>query len=91
MGMKSYRVRFFGRVQGVNFRRSTADMARRLGVRGWVMNMPDGSVEALLQGPEERVRELVDYCRTSIRLASVTRVQLEEVEAEEFMDFTVRL
>ena len=52
-----------GRVQGVAFRASTADAARRLGLRGWVRNLPDGRVEAEAEGDRPQVETLVDWCR----------------------------
>jgi len=51
-----------GRVQGVWFRESTRREAERLGVRGWVRNRREGSVEVVAEGPEESVRKLVDWC-----------------------------
>ncbi len=51
-----------GRVQGVFFRAEARDRARSLGVSGWVRNVPDGSVEAVFEGPAERVESLVRWC-----------------------------
>jgi len=50
-----------GRVQGVGFRFTTVDAARRLGVKGWVRNCADGSVEALLEGERAAVEALVRF------------------------------
>ena len=50
-----------GRVQGVWFRGATQQEARRLGLAGWVRNMPDGSVSALVQGPKDKVRLLINW------------------------------
>lgn len=58
------RLRITGRVQGVWYRGSTEREATRLGVHGWVRNLPDGSVEALLEGTPGAVRALVGWCRT---------------------------
>jgi acylphosphatase len=51
-----------GQVQGVFFRDSTQEIAEQLGLTGWVKNLPDGRVEALFEGPSERVREMIRWC-----------------------------
>jgi acylphosphatase len=50
---------FFGRVQGVGFRYTTASLARTYGVRGYVRNCPDGSVELVAQGAQTDVDKLL--------------------------------
>jgi acylphosphatase len=66
-----------GSVQGVGFRVSAAHRARSLGVAGWVRNRPDGAVEAVFEGPAEKVESMVDWCRRGPAGAWV-----EELEAE---------
>ena len=56
-------IRVRGRVQGVFFRGSTQDEARRLGLGGTVRNVHDGSVEVVATGPREKLEELVAWCR----------------------------
>ena len=51
-----------GRVQGVFFRDETRRRARSLGVSGWVANRPDGTVEAVFEGPREAVESMVRWC-----------------------------
>ena len=55
-------VQVTGRVQGVFYRFSAAQEAARLGLTGWVRNLPDGSVEAVAEGPRDRVQAFVDWC-----------------------------
>ena len=50
-----------GRVQGVGYRAACADMARALGLRGWVRNRRDGAVEAFLAGPEAHVLRMREW------------------------------
>jgi acylphosphatase len=71
------RIRVRGLVQGVWFRQSTADEARRLGLEGWVRNLADGSVEAEAQGPRDRVEALVAWCRRGPPAARVEGVDIE--------------
>ena len=61
--LRCHRVLLRGRVQGVFFRQSTADQARRLGLRGWVRNLPDGRVEALIAGAPKAIEDLLDWMR----------------------------
>jgi acylphosphatase len=74
------RVRIRGRVQGVFFRAEARSRADSLGVAGWIRNAEDGSVEAVFEGDEARVRSMVDWCR---RGPSGARVDDVEVETEE--------
>lgn len=72
---------FRGIVQGVYFRANTRREAQRLGLQGWVRNLPDGTVEAWVEGDGAAISRLVEYCRTGIPAAYVEAVDLEEAEA----------
>ena len=61
--MITQRLRIRGRVQGVGYRYALRQAAQHAAVAGWVRNRTDGSVEALVQGPPERVAELVAWAR----------------------------
>ncbi len=90
--MAEIRVRLIieGRVQGVAFREYTRRRAVSLGLTGWVRNRSDGKVEVLVEGPQERVRELVTWCNKGPSLARVTRVQeTQEVWTGEFDSFEI--
>ena len=74
------RVRVTGRVQGVSYRMSAAQAARRLGLVGWVRNKRDGSVELEIQGTRAKVLEMVSWCRRGPAAAEVTGVTEEPAE-----------
>ncbi len=71
------RVRIHGRVQGVFFRNWTREKALALGVRGWVRNRRDGSVELLGYGEDEALEALIAECRTGPPAAKVERIEVE--------------
>jgi acylphosphatase len=66
-----------GLVQGVSYRWSMVQEARHLGLDGWVRNRRDGSVEAAVRGPEDRVRKLVEWARRGPPAARVDDVAVE--------------
>ncbi len=74
------RVRIQGRVQGVWFRGWVAREARARGLRGWVRNRFDGTVEALFAGPAAAVDDMVAACRTGPPAAMVTDVATHPAE-----------
>jgi acylphosphatase len=65
-----------GKVQGVYFRATTRDEAQKRGVDGWVRNLDDGRVEAVFEGPEEAVEEMVAFCREGSSAARVEDVEV---------------
>ena len=85
------RMRISGRVQGVFFRAYTRDEARRLGLKGWVRNLPDGCVEVLAQGSSERLKALESFCRQGPPHARVQDVEVieEATEGKELPPFEI--
>ena len=72
-----------GRVQGVGYRYWTMATAQRLGLRGWVRNRIDGSVEALVAGDSESVGRMIEACRRGPAGARVEGVDVTEAAAED--------
>jgi acylphosphatase len=75
--MIARRLTIRGRVQGVGFRYALADEARARSLSGWVRNRRDGSVEALVAGPEGEVEALIVWARRGPPAAGVTGVAVE--------------
>ena len=76
--MQAARLRITGRVQGVGYRAWAIDTAAGLGLRGWVRNRRDGSVEALVIGGEDAVAAMIEACREGPFAARVTDVDVSE-------------
>lgn len=85
-------VYFEGLVQGVNFRYHTQKTARSLGLVGFVRNLPDGRVHAIVQGPEDALRRFLEWAREGPPTARVDRMDVRELpdEGGEFSDFEIR-
>lgn len=79
-----------GRVQGVFFRARCAEAAAAAGVAGWVANQPDGTVEAVLEGDEASVAQVVAWCHEGSERAHVTSVDVTEEPPEGLTGFDQR-
>lgn len=88
--MKRAHVVISGRVQGVWFRAHTRERAEKLGISGWVRNLPDGRVEAVFEGPDERVDEMVKWCHRGSPLSKVDRVDVTYESPQGEAGFTIR-
>jgi acylphosphatase len=84
------RVLISGRVQGVFFRGTCQEVAKEHGVSGWVRNRPDGTVEAVFEGPAEDVRRLLEWSRRGPRDAVVEDVRVQQEPPEGISGFEVR-
>jgi acylphosphatase len=88
--MKARTLRIYGQVQGIGYRAWTVRTATEMGLRGWVRNRTDGSVEALLIGKEEKVEAMITACRNGPPLVQVTDIQAAEAEPEVLPGFEQR-
>ena len=79
-----------GTVQGVYYRANTRDAARDRGIDGWVRNLPDGRVEAVFEGPEDAVEEMIEWCHTGSPAADVDGVEVEYGDPEGEDGFEIR-
>ena len=78
-----------GRVQGVGFRFFAERAARELGVRGWVRNRPDGSVEALAEGEDEALETFIERLKRGPLSSRVDRVEVAEEPPQGFSRFEI--
>jgi len=80
-----------GLVHGVAFRASTCNQAARLGVGGWVRNLPGGIVQALFEGEKKKVEKILDWCHQGPLGARVTKVEIIwEPYQGEYKQFEIR-
>lgn len=81
-----------GRVQGVGFRYYTYRSAKELGIKGWVQNLQDGTVETVVTGSQEDVEKMVDKLKEgppSSRVQNIEEIN-GQINADNFNDFTIR-
>lgn len=90
MPEKAVHIYIEGRVQGVWFRGWTAQQADRLGLTGWVRNLRDGRVEAVLAGKSADVETMLALCRSGPPLARVDHVAIADADAAGLSGFEKR-
>jgi acylphosphatase len=88
--MKSVRLLIGGRVQGVGYRAWAARIASELGLRGWVKNRRDGSVEMLITGPDDAVAVMIDAAKEGPPAARVGGIRIDDAEDDSSPDFAPR-
>ena len=89
--MKRLRVYISGMVQGVFFRGAARHAAADLNLTGWVRNMEDGRVEALLEGEDADVDKMIEWCKIGPPAAHVEKVvTTEEHYTGGFHDFSIK-
>ena len=86
--MRSVRLRITGRVQGVGYRAWMMRQASAAGLRGWVRNRADGSVEALVIGDDDSVTAMIEACREGPFGARVSNVAVSDAADDGGFGFT---
>lgn len=88
--MKRANIIVHGTVQGVFFRANVKMMAERLGINGYARNLPDGTVEVVAEAPEDKLKELIEYCRKGPERAEVGKIEVKFSKAfGEFNSFNI--
>jgi acylphosphatase len=88
--MRTVRLVITGRVQGVGYRMWAERAATQLGIRGWVRNRADGTVELLATGDEDAIAALIEACRQGPRAAVVAGVVVTNTEDDDSIGFGPR-
>ena len=88
--MRSVKIKVFGKVQGVFYRVSTQRQAQKYGIKGWVKNCDDGTVEACFQGNESAIKALLDWCKKGPEYAIVECIQRSQINEKVYEQFTIR-
>ena len=80
-----------GKVQGVFFRSGTRDMAKNLGLFGWIRNLADGRVEAVFEGKKDAIEKMLEWCKIGPEYARVMDVEVVPEDYKgEFREFLHR-
>ena len=86
---KTVRWIIHGRVQGVFFRDTARQVARRLNIKGSAVNLSDGTVEVIAEGAANAVKQFQSWLEMGPDMAKVTKVETVDLEHTEFKDFKI--
>jgi acylphosphatase len=86
---RQYDIRISGRVQGVGFRAAAMRQARFLHLRGWVENLDNGSVRAVICGDPEKCSKFISWCKEGSAYSWVEGVEIREMEAQDLDPFRI--
>lgn len=87
--MQHYNITISGKVQGVFFRKYTVDEATKLGLKGFVINRPNGDVYCEAEGEEAVLKQFVEWCHKGSPLSKVTAVEVTEGAVTFFESFII--
>lgn len=87
--MKTLRIYITGTVQGVMFRKYIEEQANKIGVRGFVRNTADGRVEAVIEGTDDKVLEMLEVCKSGTSHTMVRNVESHEIKNQSFEGFRI--
>ena len=88
--MKRVHLIIKGIVQGINFRYNTKRKAESLGLTGWIKNNPDNSVEAVFEGPDKLIEEIIEFCKKGTIGSRVTDVKITQEPVKNLKEFEIR-
>ena len=88
--MRHWEIDVQGKVQGVFFRASARDVAKKLGLKGYAMNCGDGTVHISVEGPEEQLDQFLQWCHQGPPAAVVTAVDHKISEPVGYQEFFIK-
>ncbi len=89
--MKQYEIKVTGRVQGVWFRKFTEEKAKEIGLKGWVKNLPDGSVLTVAQGEVKDLETFIDFLKVGSPMSRVDKIFTSEInDLSDFDNFSIK-
>jgi acylphosphatase len=88
--MKTVSLMITGTVQGVFYRASAKKVAKELHISGWIKNIKQGAVEAVVSGEDNALQQFIDWCRKGPENAEVEHVQISELPPAKFDGFEIR-
>lgn len=87
--MKHLNIKISGDVQGVFFRHSAKAIAEKLGIKGFAINNPDGTVYIEVEGNEQQLADLIEWCKRGPSSARVDKIDVREGAMKNFSEFTI--
>jgi acylphosphatase len=88
--MKHYNITVSGKVQEVFYRQTALEIAKKLGVKGFVQNETNGNVYIETEGTSEQLQKFVEWCKKGPVKAIVWDVKVEETEIKNYSSFEIR-
>jgi acylphosphatase len=87
--MKTIRAYISGTVQGILFKKYLEEQGNKIGVRGFLRQTEDGRIEIVIEGKDEKVKEMLEVCRAGTKHAEVRDVQVNEIKYQGFEGFKI--
>ena len=87
--LQTFSIIVSGKVQGVFYRQTAKEKAKAIGIKGKVMNLPDGDVQIIATGTKEQLDELLEWCRLGPPRAIVSNITSHELPLQEFDSFYI--
>jgi len=86
---KAVKVAIFGTVQGMFFRQFIHENAEKLGIKGYVRNKPDGSVEAWFEGDDKTIAKMVEVVKQGPKHAVISKVDVKDEKLQDIKEFKI--